>query len=172
MTAYEKIKSDINAADTTQKINAINITQAKEEAESKLKAKIDPIDIKKAELLEILGNKISNDSGTYTADSYKAYSDAYLAIKNIIDSATDLSVLNVLDVKTLRDAAEAKLVKVTTPDAPATDAPNETGNSTETGDVPEIPLEIGCGGCGSSVALSALALTCLIGTALVIKKKD
>ena len=176
MTAYEKIKSDINAADTTQKINAINITQAKEEAESKLKAKIDPIDIKKAELLEILENKISNDSGAYTADSYKAYSDAYLAIKNIIDNATDLSILNVLDVKTLKDAAEAKLVKVIVPNesetnAPETDTP-QTNDATETGDVPEIPLEIGCSGCGSSVALSALALTCLIGTALVIKKKD
>ena len=176
MTAYEKIKSDINAADTTQKINAINITQAKEEAESKLKAKIDPIDIKKAELLEILGNKISNDSGAYTADSYKAYSDAYLAIKNIIDSATDLSVLNVLDVKTLKDAAEAKLVEVIVPngsetDAPETDTP-QTNDATETGDVSEVPLQKGCGGCGSSVALSALALTSLIGTALVIKKKD
>ena len=179
LTEIENIKNIINSATTPDEIKAIDIADIsarKANAEKLLVLKNDLINAKKSELLEILGNKMSNDSGAYTADSYKAYSDAYLAIKNIIDNATDLSILNVLDVKTLKDAAEAKLVKVIVPnesetDAPETDTP-QTNDATETGDVSEIPLEIGCGGCGSSVALSALALTCLIGTALVIKKKD
>ena len=47
-----------------------------------------------------------------------------------------------------------------TTDAPATDAP-----------ATEAPKE-DKGGCGSSVALSALAIVGVIGTALVIKKKE
>jgi hypothetical protein len=45
---------------------------------------------------------------------------------------------------------------------------SEKDDSTET----EAPVDKGCGGCGSSAALSALALVGVIGTALVIKKKE
>ena len=49
-------------------------------------------------------------------------------------------------------------------DAPATDAP-ET-------EAPEKDTEAKKGGCGSSIALSALAVIGVVGTALVIKKKE
>ena len=46
--------------------------------------------------------------------------------------------------------------------------PIESESETETNTV----VEKGCGGCGSSVALSAIAFVGIIGTALVIKKKE
>jgi hypothetical protein len=49
-------------------------------------------------------------------------------------------------------------------DAPATDAPAT--------DAPEKDTEAKKGGCGSSIALSALAVIGVVGTALVIKKKE
>lgn len=169
LTAYEKIKNSINSATDAQDINAIDVNALKAEAEAKL---LTAVDIKKAELLAVLGEKIYNDDGDYTLDSYEAYSDAYLAIKNIIDAATDISVLNVLDVKALKDAAEAKLVKDTAPapEAPDIDTPTETSDKTDTQESDtEVPKDKKC---GSSIALSALALTCILGTAFIAKKKD
>ncbi|MBE6533383.1 MAG: hypothetical protein E7678_00205 [Ruminococcaceae bacterium] len=64
----------------------------------------------KAELLNALGTKISNDNGMYTADSYAAYSTAFDAIVSSINSAADLETLNAIDVTTLKANAEAKLV--------------------------------------------------------------
>ena len=45
---------------------------------------------------------------------------------------------------------------------------SEKDDSTET----EAPADKGCGGCGSSAALSALAIVAVVGSALVIKKKE
>ena len=45
---------------------------------------------------------------------------------------------------------------------------SEKDDSTET----EAPADKGCGGCGSSVAISALAIVAVVGSALVIKKKS
>ena len=45
---------------------------------------------------------------------------------------------------------------------------SEKDDSTET----EAPTDKGCGGCGSSAALSALAIVAVVGSALVIKKKE
>jgi hypothetical protein len=113
--AYEKIKTDINAATITSEIDAIDVLARKTDAESLLVLTQELLEAKKTELLALLGDKIYNDEGKYTLDSYEAYSNAYLAIKSIIDNATDLSVLNVLDVATLKSAAEAKLVLNITP---------------------------------------------------------
>ena len=55
-------------------------------------------------------------------------------------------------------------------DAPATDAPATDAPATDA-PATEAPKE-DKGGCGSSVALSALAIVGVIGTALVIKKKE
>ena len=55
-------------------------------------------------------------------------------------------------------------------DAPATDAPATEAPATDA-PATEAPKE-DKGGCGSSVALSALAIVGVIGTALVIKKKE
>ena len=132
---------------------------------------------KKAELLELLGEKIYNDDGDYTLDSYEAYSDAYLAIKSIIENAKDMSVLEVIDVEALKDAAEAKLVKDTAPDPDAPsldiDIPGESNVPAETETDSETVTELPRGKkCGSSISISALAITCLIGSAIVVKKKD
>lgn len=175
-TAYKKIITAIYAATTPQELDAINIASLKSEAEAKLALPNDSLSIKKAELLAILGDKIYNDNCDYTLESYVAYSDAYLAIKAIIDNATDLSVLNVLDVKILKDAAESKLVK----DTPATPGIN-TSTDNSSAKTKESETEIASDTqdntstsvrCGSSVALSALAITCIIGAAFMSKKKD
>ena len=58
-------------------------------------------------------------------------------------------------------------------DAPATDAPETDAPETEAPtDDDKKDDEEEEGGCGSSVALSALAIVSVIGTALVIKKKE
>ena len=66
------------------------------------------------------------------------------------------------------------------PSAPTPDIPNtntdkptdatesEKDDSTET----EAPADKGCGGCASSAALSTLAIVAVVGSALVIKKKE
>ncbi len=53
-------------------------------------------------------------------------------------------------------------------DKPTDATESEKDDSTET----EAPADKGCGGCGSSAALSVVALVGVIGTALVIKKKE
>ena len=60
-----------------------------------------------------------------------------------------------------------------TPELPPmnTDKPTEESDTDKSNDETEAPVENGCGGCGSSAALSAVALVSIIGTALVIKKK-
>ena len=45
---------------------------------------------------------------------------------------------------------------------------SEKDDSTET----EAPADKGCGGCGSTLALSSLAIVAVVGSALVIKKKE
>ena len=168
ITEYEKIKSDINSA-TTDELLTIDLSARKASAEALLVLTADMFSAKKAELLAALGEKIYNDDGKYTLDSYEAYSDAYLAIKAIIDNASDMSILNILDVSILKSAAESKLVLDTTPDpeppiTDETDAP-ESESATET----EAPSGKKC---GSSVAISALAIVGIMGAALVLKKKD
>ena len=53
-------------------------------------------------------------------------------------------------------------------DKPTDAIESEKDDSTET----EAPTDKGCGGCGSSAALSALAIVAVVGSALVIKKKE
>ena len=53
-------------------------------------------------------------------------------------------------------------------DKPTDVTESEKDDSTET----EAPVDKGCGGCGSSAALSALAIVAVVGSALVIKKKE
>ena len=64
---------------------------------------------KRSELIEALGNKISNSNGYYTEASYSAYSLAYDAILDSINSALDITALNKIDVASLKASAEAKL---------------------------------------------------------------
>jgi hypothetical protein len=53
-------------------------------------------------------------------------------------------------------------------DKPSDETESEKDDSTET----EAPTDKGCGGCTSSAALSALAIVAVVGSALVIKKKE
>ena len=53
-------------------------------------------------------------------------------------------------------------------DKPTDATESEKDDSTET----EAPVDKGCGGCGSSAYLSALAIVAVVGSALVIKKKE
>ena len=53
-------------------------------------------------------------------------------------------------------------------DKPTDATESEKDDSTET----EAPADKGCGGCGSSAALSALAIVAVVGSALIIKKKE
>jgi hypothetical protein len=54
------------------------------------------------------------------------------------------------------------------PDDNTDKATDESKSDDET----EAPADKGCGGCGSSAALSALAIVAVVGSALVIKKKE
>ena len=178
LMAYGIIKLAINSANDAQTMSVINVPKLKSEAEAKLVLVnngdvSDEVIAKKVELLELLGEKIYNDYGDYTLDSYEAYSDAYLSIKSIIENANDMSVLEAIDVEVLKDAAEAKLVKDTSPDpdAPTLDIPGESDTATETETESET-LPIKGKKCGASISISAIAITCLIGSAIVVKKKD
>ena len=55
-----------------------------------------------------------------------------------------------------------------------TDATDKPADATESkkDDETEAPADKGCGGCGSSAAISALAIVAVVGSALVIKKKE
>ena len=179
LMAYGIIKLAINSANDANTVNAINVSKLKNEAEAKLVLVnngdvSDEVIAKKAELLALLGEKIYNDDCIYTLDSYEAYSDAYLAIKSIIDNATDISVLNVLDVPTLKNAAEARLVLDTAsdPEPPIIDETDDKTDSTDATDATDATEAPRNKKCGSSVALSALAIVSLFGAALVIKKRD
>ena len=176
--AYGIIKLAINSANDAQAISVINVPKLKSEAEAKLVLVnngdvSDEVIAKKAELLELLGEKIYNDNGDYTLDSYEAYSDAYLSIKSIIENAKDMSVLEVIDVEVLKDAAEAKLVKDKSSDeSDVIIESEETKIETEIYTETSTTSEVGCGKCSSSAALSAFALASVIGAAFVMKKKD
>ena len=163
LTEIEKITNDINSATNAAEIEAIDVAVRKADAEKLLVLASDLVNAKKTELLTLLGDKISNSDNKYTADSYEKYSNVYIAIKTIIDNATDLSVLNALDVVTLKSTAEAYLIKNT---ASESDSTNTGETETET----EVPKTTR--GCGSSAAISAIALVSIFGTALVIKKKN
>jgi hypothetical protein len=111
-TAYDSIRSQINAAADVATLNAINVSTLKSNAEKKLVSVASILQNKKSELLSALGTKISNSNSMYTADSYTAYSNAFDAITSKINSASDLDALNAIDVASLKLAAENKLVTV------------------------------------------------------------
>ncbi len=63
----------------------------------------------KTELLNTLGEKISNTDGIYTASSYTNYSKAYNAIVDKINSATTIEQVNAIDVVAEKEYAESLL---------------------------------------------------------------
>ena len=155
----------------------------------------------KAEIISKLGSALSNADGTYTEDSYAAYLVALNKIKSDINAASDASALDAINVDALISEAEAKLIKVEDlpkdtptdeeeskndsanegilePDS-TTDTPNNgtiENNTTGSNSTNESSSDASASpskskGCFGSTSLSALAVTCIIGTALAFRKK-
>ena len=190
-SAYDLIVSAINNTVSTEELNNIDVLGLKSAAEAKL---VTVLSVKKAEMIALLGVKIANEGEIYTIESYSSYSFAFDTITYMIDSADSVSAIDSIDVLALKQSAEAILVKVYIPsnpsesdtpeadtqetdapetdtpetDTPETDAPETDAPETETDKFPE---ESGCGSCGSSVALSAIALVGIVGASLVVKRK-
>ena len=163
--AYDDIVKCLDEATTLDALNSIDVVTLKSNAESKL---VTTLSLKRVEAIKLLGTKISNDNGVYTAESYENYSIAFDMIVSMIESAETVSALEVIDVPTLKASAEAILVEVSSePEIPETDAPETDASETE-----NLPVEKGCGSCGSSAALSAVALVGIIGASFIIKYRD
>ena len=163
--AYDDIVKCLDEATTLDALNSIDVVTLKSNAESKL---VTTLSLKRVEAIKLLGTKISNDNGVYTAESYENYSIAFDMIVSMIESAETVSALEVIDVPTLKASAEAILVEVSSePEIPETDAPETDASETE-----NLPAEKGCGSCGSSAALSAVALVVIIGASFIIKRKE
>ena len=88
------------------------VNDAYDKLESALSGLVSYVDIKKAELLNTLGAKKTNDNNEYSAESYAKYSELYDVILESINNATTLDALNAIDVNTSKAVAEAKLVTV------------------------------------------------------------
>ena len=163
--AYDDIVKRLDEATTLDALNSIDVVTLKSNAESKL---VTTLSLKRGEAIKLLGTKISNDNGVYTAESYENYSIAFNMIVSMIESAETVSALEVIDVPTLKASAEAILVEVSSePEIPETDTPE-----TDTPETEKLPAKKGCGSCGSSAALSAVAFVGIIGVALVAKRKE
>lgn len=128
----------------------------------------------KSELISKLGEKLDNADGAYSAESYEAYSNAFDAIITAINCATSEGDLNKIKVDDLKAEAEGLLAEATIETEPiinetSTEVPTPTETVVETTPTtPTAPKK----GCGATVALSALAIVGIIGSALVIKKNN
>ena len=130
--AYDAIKVMINGATDKATLDNIDVEALKSAAEGALALVEAPIDIEtdRAELIALLGDKKSNASNIYTAESYAKYSNAYDAIKAMINSATDKATLDNIDVEALKSAAEGALALVEIPN-PEKDPENNDGKEPE-----------------------------------------
>ena len=190
-SAYDAIIASLNNATTLTALNAINVASLKTQAEAKLVTVADVVAAKKAELIAELGEKKTN-SGTYTDDSYAAYLNAFDTVCASINGLSTLEGLNEIDVSALKGEVESKLVKLGTvgeadvpsQSTPSADIPNtdtdendtdenDTENIAESTDALESnAVEAKRGGCGSSIALSVVVAVGVLGTALVVKRKE
>ncbi|MBQ4136384.1 MAG: hypothetical protein IJD73_04880 [Clostridia bacterium] len=190
-SAYDAIIASLNNADTVTALDAINVASLKTQAEAKLVTVADVVAAKKAELIAEFGEKKTN-SGTYTDDSYSAYLNAFDTVCASINGLSTLEELNEIDVSALKGEVESKLVKLGTvgeadvpsQNTPGADIPNidtdendTDGNDTEniadsTDALESNAVEAKRGGCGSSIALSVVVAVGVLGTALVVKRKE
>ena len=198
--AYDAIKAMINSATDKATLDNIDVEALKSAVEGALT--LVEFESDRAELIAILGDKKSNASNIYTAESYAKYSNAYDAIKVMINGATDKATLDNIDVVALKSAAEGSLALVENSDsekdpenndgsgtgtAPDSDSSqngeNGENSGTDEGDLTdgtntatdESKTEINADkdvGCASTMAISALCVVSAMGMALVVKKKD
>ena len=177
---YDVILESINNATTLDALNAIDVNTSKAVAEAKL---VTVLLATKADKLVLLGDKLVNN-GKYTSASYNIYSLKYDEIKSNIDNARTLDELNSINIAILKAAAEELLILSADDDTDKEpEKPNEgtetskTDTETEKDDI-EIDKddngddEFYETNCGSSIAISALAIVGIIGAALTVKKKE
>ena len=180
----ESLISAVNSAPDEAALLAIDLASALALAESKLVTPEAHLasELAKAKLaaLTVLSAKRENAGNVFTAASYNEYLTAFDAIVAQINSAQSLEALAEVDVALLKVNAENKLV-VATREAilDDEDSSDDVGNLIPDDDdgTPNDdyrPVTDSSSGCSSSLSLSfsALTLVSLLGTALVIKKKD
>ena len=156
---------------------------AKAEAEAAAKAAAaEKFAYEKEVATKILGAKRENTDKLFTADSYTAYAAAFDAILAKINAATDLTALSAINVSALKVEAENKL-EVAVPEA-ADDGGDAVEGEGETAEVKDEVNDAQDGnaddaadakedkGCSASVAISAIAIVGVIGTAVALKKKE
>ena len=103
----------------------------------------------------------------------KALADAKAAAESRDSTQGDIDMALSTLVEAMGKIEKKPAAPAPETDAPATDAPETDAPATEAPtDDDKKDDEEEEGGCGSSVALSALAIVSVIGTALVIKKKE
>jgi hypothetical protein len=177
--AFDAIISKINEATTLSELNAIDVNALKAAAEAKLVLVAQELSDLRLSMLTDLGAKMENVSGAYASASYAEYIVAYYEIISQINNASSIEALKAMDVVALKSAAEAKLSAMapTTEETSKTDEV-ETKSTIDTEKKTEKNEENNEGkddenqGCSSSVAISALAVIGIVGSALVIKKKE
>ena len=180
----EKLILDINVADkeTFEALDCFGIIDLAEKKlvtleQAKLLAEQTALKEAKAVALAILSAKRENAGKMFTQDSYLAYLKAFDSIVEQINSATDVSVLQALDVPSLKVEAENKLIvnvpeiieedyeddeKIEIEDDEKENAENNVQNSASAEK----------DGCSSMISLSALLAVGLLGIGFVRKKQD
>lgn len=128
---------------------------------------------------ESLGDK------RYSDESYEEYLSLYNVILNTIQNATDIAVLDMLDVDAYRTNAESKLVPIKTPETEESDTDsdtdggetdeNESESESESEESEETESETEKKskkkGCRSSAGITSLAIVTLISAAGVTLRK-
>ena len=180
--AFDAIIVQINQAQTLAELNAIDVNALKIAAEAKLVLVAKELSDAKLAALTALGAKIENVGGAYTSVSYAEYTVAYYEIVSKINNANDMAALSAIDVNSLKTSAEAKLaVFVPTTEDSSTDDSNEsetkaseTEKKTDKGEEKDDAVKESekNQGCASAAGISALMVIGIIGTAVVLKKKE
>ena len=172
-TVYDAIAKCIDDAVDIAALEEIDVPDLKAGAEANL---VLLIVVKKAELLEKLGEKIKNTDNKYTEQSYEEYSALYDDIVEMINSVSELSALNSFNVMNNKFIAESKLVlsvvDIPESEAPATEVPTEA-LATESEEESHKGIDvIDKKGCGSSLGIASVTIVSLIGAAgVMITKK-
>ena len=192
VNAYNSIVSSINSASTLAELEAIDVKALKNSAEALLVLAVDDLPSLREIAFKFMGKKIVNENGKFTIDSYAEYVSAYDSIIKQINMAKDVDSLKALDLRGLKAWAESMLVATDTDEY-------ETENDGYISDkIPEKGEHIiatdknynndndydydydydgdrvggNGGGCLSSIGISVLAVIGVIGSALLVKKKE
>ena len=200
-SAYDLIVSAINNAVSTEELNNIDVLGLKSAAEAKLVTVLSVKKAEMIALLGVKIANEGEIYTIESYSSYSFAFDTITYMIDSADSVSAIDSIDVLALKQSAEAilvkvyipsnpSESDTPEADTPetdapetdtpetDTPETDAPETDTPETDTPetDAPEtetdkLPEESGCGSCGSSVALSAIALVGIVGASLVVKRK-